>query len=97
MREAIPGKKPITGFGSSPARAPWGSKAIHTHSLLVLSSPYPVTGGQFHSQPDSPYTRVKTQDAGFLNKEAQATEGILKWKYDLETQNHLEENGVCVL
>lgn len=40
---------------------------------------------------------MKTQEAGFLNKEAQATEGILKWKRGLETQNHQEQNGKFVL
>ena len=54
-------------------------------------------GGQLYSESDSPHTRVKTQDVGFLNKEAQEADGILKWKCDLETQNHPEQNGKSVL
>ena len=96
LRQVIPGKKPTIGFWNSPVRALWESKTIHTHSLLVPSSPYPVTGGQFYSEPDSPYTRVKTRNAGFLNKEAQEAEEILQWKCGLKTQNHLEQNGKSV-
>lgn len=75
MKRNDSGEETITGFWNSLARAPWESKAIHTYSLLVPSSPHPIAGGQIYSESDSPYTGMKTQEAGFLNKEAQATEG----------------------
>lgn len=86
-------------------QSPWGGEQGGASSP---PSAFPSISNKgedgFYSAPDTRYTGGrKTQDAGFLNKEAQKTHGILKWKCNLatraasETQNHSEQNGKSVL
>lgn len=98
------GRKPTPGSLSSPVRARgWGQGGASSPPSAFPSVSNKGKDG-FYSAPDSRYTGGrKTQDAGFLNKEAQKTHGILKWKCNLatraasEAQNHSEQNGKSVL